>query len=34
MSAFRKMLDLSAIAAEPYERRGIPHSEMALILSQ
>lgn len=27
------MIDLAAIAAEPYEARGIPHSEMALIIS-
>lgn len=26
------MLDLSSLAAEPYERRGINHSEMALII--
>jgi hypothetical protein len=26
------MIDLEALAAEPYEHRGIPHSEMALII--
>jgi hypothetical protein len=26
------LIDLHAIAAEPYEHRGIPHSEMALII--